>query len=48
LGNKARYLIFNKFFTINYLQQISRKYSKNVLKSEGKTGFQNVKLFNIL
>lgn len=35
MGNKTRSMIFSKFFTINNLQQISRKYSKNTLTADG-------------
>lgn len=34
LGNKTRSMIFSKFFTINNLQQISGKYSKNTLTAD--------------
>jgi len=48
LGNKTRYLIIGKFFTIKNLQQLSCKYSKNVVITDRYFCNQNVKLFNNL
>ena len=39
---------FNKFFTINNLQQISGKYSKNTLTTDRKQANKKVKFLNSL
>lgn len=41
-------MIFSKFFTSSFLQQLSRKYSKNVVTADSKTGIRNLKLLNNL